>query len=592
MYLYSLAISCSGDREFRSRSRVRSASVDRVYRRAFNEFCCPRSYSSPASTRIFDNDKDQCEFTEPCDYRQGHISVLDWSQVSNDSVEHFTQCDSEGVLHLFRDCSTLDLDCLSQIKAQALLGGRVVCVLAVPSFFSHRDFFQFLDSFQRSIVRLKVVRDSRPGRYMALLTLSDANVALNFYKEFNTRPFSTLVPETCHIAFIRSVNLSPQCELHDVFADLVPQESTAEVSVVEMPTCPVCLERMDFNETGIFTSSCRHSFHCDCISQWRDGRCPVCRFSLGGSDSEEKAPLAPQADSSSQCQSCGRQEDLWICLICGHVGCGRYAAGHAHGHYKASNHLFALNLGTQRVWDYAGDGYVHRLLEGGKDDSIASVPQPEALRAISVPTAGGARGSKDCFAKASKTGEEYAELVLSQLEGQRSLFGVQIAELQSLLESRQAELDACRCELLKMQAAKGDLTEARDKLEKELADCRKDQSLRERERDSTVLDLRDQIAQLKKQLAKAYRSVQDEKAFAESISINYDLVSSKLEQEQTVTGDLREQVRDLMFYIETNQKIKQSGMEEEIKAGKLVISSPVDKRQPLKKQKSRGKPVR
>jgi BRCA1-associated protein len=26
-------------------------------------------------------------------------------------------------------------------------------------------------------------------------------------------------------------------------------------------------------------------------------------------------------------------------------------------------HLYALELETQRVWDYAGDGYVHRLIQ-------------------------------------------------------------------------------------------------------------------------------------------------------------------------------------------------------------------------------------
>lgn len=49
--------------------------------------------------------------------------------------------------------------------------------------------------------------------------------------------------------------------------------------------------------------------------------------------------------------SCPRpaQVDLWICLICGHVGCGRYKAGHAIDHWKASQHCYALELETQRV---------------------------------------------------------------------------------------------------------------------------------------------------------------------------------------------------------------------------------------------------
>ena len=48
------------------------------------------------------------------------------------------------------------------------------------------------------------------------------------------------------------------------------------------------------------------------------------------------------------------QMDLWICLICGHVGCGRYREGHAIDHWKGSHHCYALELETQRVRNGAG----------------------------------------------------------------------------------------------------------------------------------------------------------------------------------------------------------------------------------------------
>jgi hypothetical protein len=41
--------------------------------------------------------------------------------------------------------------------------------------------------------------------------------------------------------------------------------------------------------------------------------------------------------------------DLWICLICGHVGCGRYRGSHAAGHWQESGHGYALELETQVV---------------------------------------------------------------------------------------------------------------------------------------------------------------------------------------------------------------------------------------------------
>ena len=46
---------------------------------------------------------------------------------------------------------------------------------------------------------------------------------------------------------------------------------------VELPTCAVCLERLDPSISGIFTIVCNHQFHCDCLRRWADSSCPVCR---------------------------------------------------------------------------------------------------------------------------------------------------------------------------------------------------------------------------------------------------------------------------------------------------------------------------
>lgn len=63
-----------------------------------------------------------------------------------------------------------------------------------------------------------------------------------------------------------------------------------------------------------------------------------------------------------ECAGCGTESNLWICLICGFIGCGRYAAGHAVSHYQQTGHCYSMEVETQRVWDYLNDGYVHRLI--------------------------------------------------------------------------------------------------------------------------------------------------------------------------------------------------------------------------------------
>ncbi|KAG1251773.1 hypothetical protein G6F68_012111 [Rhizopus microsporus] len=64
-------------------------------------------------------------------------------------------------------------------------------------------------------------------------------------------------------------------------------------------------------------------------------------------------------------------------MICGHIGCGRYQDAHAYDHYVATDHLYALEIETQRVWDYLGDGYVHRLIQNMVDGAIVELPPNE-----------------------------------------------------------------------------------------------------------------------------------------------------------------------------------------------------------------------
>ena len=47
---------------------------------------------------------------------------------------------------------------------------------------------------------------------------------------------------------------------------------TSQTNIYEIPTCPVCLERMDSAVTGLITVPCSHTFHCMCLSKWGDSR--------------------------------------------------------------------------------------------------------------------------------------------------------------------------------------------------------------------------------------------------------------------------------------------------------------------------------
>ena len=105
----------------------------------------------------------------------------------------------------------------------------------------------------------------------------------------------------------------------------------------------------------------------------------------GNDDKEhnsESSSSASQLDSMplsmmrTRTQRCGETSGLLVCVICGHVGCGQYGRrGHAKLHYEESLHAYALEMDTQQVWDFAGDGYVHRLIVSKGEEPRAVSPR-------------------------------------------------------------------------------------------------------------------------------------------------------------------------------------------------------------------------
>ena len=57
----------------------------------------------------------------------------------------------------------------------------------------------------------------------------------------------------------------------------------------------------------------------------------------------------------AHCGQCDLKENLWLCLICGSLGCGRQlfggAGGNGHGlaHFKETGHAVSVKLGTKYI---------------------------------------------------------------------------------------------------------------------------------------------------------------------------------------------------------------------------------------------------
>lgn len=127
-----------------------------------------------------------------------------------------------------------------------------------------------------------------------------------------------------------------------------------------------------------------------------------------------------------KCAMCDLREDLWLCLICAHIGCGRHENKHAEHHFYETGHTFAMKIGNNLVWDYAADAHVHRLVANTSDGKPVEVDSEDA-------------DDK----KLSTICMEYTALLADQLSSQRayleSEFCVRLSMVEHQLE-RQMQL--------------------------------------------------------------------------------------------------------------------------------------------------------
>lgn len=360
---------------------------------------------------------------------------------------------------------------------------------------------------------------------------------------------------------------------------LLPYEANSPLraGAFELPTCPVCLDRLDANVSGLITGICQHTFHCSCLQRWVDSRCPVCRYTQA--QSGQDIPPSSSTESFSRatsCQCCGTSSDLWVCLICANVGCGRYKEGHAREHFAETGHLYSLELETQRVWDYAGDGYVHRLIQSKSDGKLVELPSasgvaaamPErvwnarypgsaqARAALENPHASDrtGRGASDLMSssdvqvleeKMHAIGLEYSNMITSQLDSQRTYY-------ESLLSVARSE----RIPHEESERMRDDYFALQKRYEQRDARCS--------ELQEEVSQCRTQLTRYESQLRRALESARtlkkerdEEKSVSDGLYKHIQQLQSEQQALQTRVSDLSEQLRDVMFFVSARDKVSE-----------------------------------
>merc|ERR1719186_982075 len=232
-----------------------------------------------------------------------------------------------------------------------------------------------------------------------------------------------------------------------------------------------------------------------------------------------------------------------------------------------------MELGHDRVWDYVGDNFVHRLVQNTEDGKL--VEQEAHRDGGKHGRVGGVLVDKD--EKMDSLQLEYTYLLTSQLEDQRRYVETKLGRVE---EAAGKELVELNNKAKQSQEEKDFLTE-----ELELA-----------KREKTKVDVK--LTQMSLKVGKLTVELGEEKQLNKSLRQNQEEWQTRLkraeieislmkEVKDKEIGELKEQVRDLMFYLEAQAKVKDSPMKNEIEKGSIVVGEASD--ETPKKTTKRGR---
>jgi len=213
-----------------------------------------------------------------------------------------------------------------------------------------------------------------------------------------------------------------------------------------------------------------------------------------------------------------------------------------------------MDLATQRVWDYVGDSYVHRIIQNKPDGKLVELPAA-GNSALEPPDWADAVPRE----KLENMSVEYTHLLTSQLESQRTYFEEKMeqaadkaSEASAAAAAAQEAAELATTRLAVLQAQYDNL------IRDTLPNLERDKGRAERRAEK--------FESMAHKMEKEWR---EEKAMTGSLMERVEFLNTEVERLKLANDELTEQNRDLSFFISGSEKLKDQG--EDVMEGTISV---------------------
>lgn len=236
------------------------------------------------------------------------------------------------------------------------------------------------------------------------------------------------------------------------------------------------------------------------------------------------------------------------------------------------------------MWDYAGDGYVHRLIQNKADGKLVELPSASSMTTVDGVGSRLGPGPSDTLnaEKMEAIGIEYSYLLTSQLDSQREHYDEQKAHLENLFFAAREKAEALEKEVQERIEAHRIEAERRSREEEaRSAELNKERLKVERRADKFA------------NMARTFeRELKEERAVSEGLLKNLNKVKERADRADRERAemdlrlkDMEEQLRDVMIFLDAKDRIQKEGGIEEAVGGTVELPPTSPSRGKTKKTK-------